>query len=119
MVTWHNLQKVDVPDIDDWLIRLYRDMYDAFFQDRVLIPAGQYCEVAFEQLERAPIGEIRKIYQALNLPDFTSLEPSLQKYVNSLAGYQKNTFPDLDPNLKTRLRREWHKCFDAWGYPAS
>jgi hypothetical protein len=105
-----------VPDLDDWLIRNYRVMYDAFFEDRALIPAGNYCEVAFEQLEREPIGEVRKIYQTLNLRDFATFEPSLQKYVNSLAGYQKNTFRELDPSVKTRLRREWHKCFDEWDY---
>jgi len=116
MVTWHNLQKADVADLDDWLIRIYRVMYTAFFEDRALIPAGNYCEVAFEQLERDPIGEVRKIYQTLNLPDFTSFEPTLEKYVDSLAGYQKNTFQELDPILKTRLRREWRKCFDEWGY---
>jgi hypothetical protein len=116
MVTWHNLQKVDVPDLDDWVIRLYRLMYDAFFEDRRLILAGNYCEVAFEQLERDPISEIRRIYQTLNLPDFNTFEPALQKYLNSLAGYQKNTFQDLDQNLKTRLRREWRKSFDEWGY---
>jgi LPS sulfotransferase NodH len=116
---WHNLQKEDVPELNDWLIRHYQLMYDAFFEQRSLIPCGHYCEVAFEQLERDPIGEIRKIYQTLNLPDFAVFEPTLQKYVNSLTGYQKNTFQNLDPSLKTRLRREWHKCFDEWGYPSS
>ena len=118
MVTWHNLQRPDVPDLDDWLIRQYRLMYDAFFADRPLIPARNYVEIAFEDLERDPIDELRKIYQTLNLPDFCSFEPTLQEYVNSLAGYKKNTFPNLDPVLKTRLRREWCKCFEEWGYSA-
>ena len=108
MVTWHNLQKVEVLDLNDWLIRQYRLMYDAFFEDRTLIPAGNYAEVVFEQLERNPVGEIRKLYQTLNLPDVNTFEPALQKYVNSLDGYLKNTFQDLDPNLKSRLGREWH-----------
>jgi omega-hydroxy-beta-dihydromenaquinone-9 sulfotransferase len=116
MVTWHNLQRPNVPDLDNWLIRLYRMMYDAFFEDRDLIPAGNYREVAYEELERDPIGEVRKIYQTLKLPDFTAFEPCLQKYVNSLTGYQKNTFRELDPNLKARLRREWGRCFEEWGY---
>jgi len=116
MATWHNLHRADVPDLDDWLIRQYRLMYEAFFEDRPLIPSGNYCEVAFEQLERDPIGEIRKIYQSLNLADFSSFEPTLQKYVNSLAGYKKNVFRDLDPELKTRLRREWYQCFEEWAY---
>jgi hypothetical protein len=119
MVTWHNLQPPDVPDLDDWLIRQYRQMYDAFFEDRSQIPAGHYCGVAFEDLERDPIGEVRKIYKALNLPDFTAFEPSLQKYVASLAGYKKNIFPNLGADLEERLRQEWHKCFDEWGYSSS
>jgi hypothetical protein len=117
MVTWHNLQRPEVSDLDDWLIRQYRVMYGAFFEDRPRIPAGNYCEVGFEQLERDPIGELRTIYKSLDLPDFSTFEPSLRKYVDSLSGYQKNTFRDLEPNLKTRLRREWNKCFDEWGYP--
>jgi hypothetical protein len=116
MITWHNLQRPDVPDLNDWLIHQYRLMYDAFFEDRPRIASGHYCEVAFENLERDPVGEVRKIYQNLNLPDFSSFQPALQKYVDSLAGYKKNTFPDLDPALKTRLRQECHKCFDEWGY---
>jgi len=116
MVTWHNLQRPDVPDLDDWLIRQYRLMYDAFFEERSRIPAGNYCEVGFEDLERDPVGEVRKIYETLSLPEFSAFEPSLQKYVNSLAGYQKNTFQNLDPGFKNRLRHEWHRCFDAWGY---
>jgi omega-hydroxy-beta-dihydromenaquinone-9 sulfotransferase len=43
-------------------------------------------------------------------------EPSLQKYVDTLAGYQKNSFQELDARLRARLRQEWHKCFDEWGY---
>lgn len=116
MVTWHNLQKVEVPDLDDWLVRQYRLMYDAFFEDRPLIPAGNYAEVAFQDVERDPISEIRKVYETLNLPDFTVFEPSLQKYVDSLAGYQKNIFSDLDPNFKARLRQEWHQSFEEWDY---
>lgn len=116
IMNWHNLQRPEVTDLDGWLIRQYRVMYDAFFEDRARIPAGQYCEVAFENLERDPVSEIRKIYDALNLPDFASSEPRLRKYVNSLVDYKRNSFFDLDSYLKTRLRAEWHKCFDEWGY---
>ena len=29
-------------------MRRYREMYDAFFEGRGLIPEGRYCEVGFE-----------------------------------------------------------------------
>lgn len=73
--------------------------------------------MAFEQLEKDPIGEVRKLYEALQLPDFTSFEPELRRYVGSLAGYRKNVFVDLPPELAARIGEQWKKCFDEWGYP--
>ena len=46
-------------------------MYDRFFAERPLIPAGRYHEIAFEDLERDPVGQLREIYAKLDLPDFS------------------------------------------------
>ena len=57
-------------DDEDWVLGQYRAMYDAFFEERGLIPAGHFHEVGFERLEADPIGEVGRIYEALGLPDF-------------------------------------------------
>lgn len=103
-------------DLDGHILRQYREMYDAFFEDRGLIPEGQFHEVAFEALDADPIGEARRMYEALRLPDFTTVEPALRLYVESLAGYRKNEFPPLPPDLRARIAAEWRRCFDEWGY---
>ena len=65
----HRLHHAPSPaELDDWIIRQYRAMHDAFFEERRLIPPGRYHEVCFEQLEADPIGQVERLYAALGLP---------------------------------------------------
>jgi hypothetical protein len=115
---WHGLERPRLDDLDDWVIRQYREMYEVFFEERKLIPPGRYCEVKFEDLEKDPLAVVRSVYQSLALPDFEEVEPELKRYVASLAGYRKNAFPDLQADLRRRISTEWRACFEEWGYPA-
>ncbi len=113
---WHCLQRPRAGDFDAWVIRQYREMYDAYFEERRLIPEGRFVEVGFEELEKDPVGQVRRIYQVLGLPEFRVVQPDLEGYVASLAGYKKNTFPELPEALRSRIAGEWKACFEAWGY---
>ena len=68
-------------------------------------------------IEQDPLGQVRRIYEALDLPDFAHVEPRLREYVDSIAGYKKNEFPELATDLRERIAHEWRQCFDEWGYP--
>ncbi len=115
---WHTyLQKPDVAEIDDRIVKRYNVLYDAFFEERRLIPKGHFHEIAFEQLERDPVGEMEKLYENLNLPGFGAFRPKLQRYVDSLQGYQKNEFGELAPEWRDRISKEWRRSFDEWHYP--
>jgi hypothetical protein len=111
------LQKPRLADLDEHIIARYREMYDAFFAQRDLVPAGHYCEIAYEELDREPIDVMRSIYTALDLPDFKTVAPALKGYLDSIAGYKKNVFKPLDSALRERIAHEWGRCFEEWGYP--
>ena len=113
---WHRLQRRRLEDLDDWVIRQYREMYDAYFEERSLIPPGRLHEIRFEELERDPVGQLASAYVALGLPDFDVARPAVESYVKTLAGYRKNAFPEPDADLRERIAREWRPCFEAWGY---
>jgi hypothetical protein len=115
-IGWHCLQRARRDESDDWVIGQYRAMYEAFFEERGLVPRGRFHEVAFEDLERDPIAELRKTYEALELPAFGEVEGELRAYVASLTGYRKNTFAPLPEGLRIRIASEWKACFEAWGY---
>ena len=115
---FHRLQRAPAAaDVDDRILRTYRTMYDVYFEERGAIPEGQFCEVGFEQLEQDPIGQIRGIYKALQLPDFSEVHSKVQSYVSSIADYRKNSFPDLPVALRQRIAEDWQRSFQEWGYP--
>src|SRR5262249_906250 len=61
----HRLQQPRLDDLDGWVFRQYRDLHEAFFAERGLIPSGRFHEMSFEKLEEDPIGEIRRMYEAI------------------------------------------------------
>lgn len=111
------LQRTSDVDWTERLIRQYKELYDAFFEERGLIPGSRFHEMGFEDLEKDPVGEVRKLYEALGMPEFANVEPALRTYLSSNRDYRKNTFHELAPDVRRRIAGEWGRCFEEWGYP--
>ena len=115
---WYTyLQRPHLKDLDERILARYKNMFDAYFEDLALIPEGRFCDVKFDDLERNPVAEIEKIYQALSFDNFGSFKPNLQAYVDTLSGYQKNDFNDLDEATRAKVYRNWKRNFERWNYP--
>lgn len=113
---WYHLQRPGRVDLETRVLRVCREMYEVFFKERDLIPAGRWYEVGFEQLETDMIGQVRQIYEGLGLPDFAHVEPRLRSYHNAIGGYKKNEFQGLPSVQRERIARDWRRYFDEWGY---
>ena len=111
------LQRPDHRDLDEQILRQYAEVYEAYFEQRSAVPQGRLHEVRFEDVEADPVGQVRGIYEALDLPDFAAVGPALRRYAESLQGYRKNTFPELPPELRRRIAGAWRRSFEEWGYP--
>jgi hypothetical protein len=111
------MQKPDLDEVDRQILDRYVALHDAFFEDVPLIPRGQFHEIRFDDLELDPMGQVELLYGQLNLPGFTEFRPTLQRYVDSLAGYRKNVFKELPTEVRQKVATRWRRCFDAWGYP--
>jgi omega-hydroxy-beta-dihydromenaquinone-9 sulfotransferase len=110
------LQHVDVRHIADGVIERFRIMYDAFFEERSLIPEGRFHEVCFEDLEKDPVGQVERIYDDLGMSGFDAARSPLQHYVDSIVSYRKNTYPELSSSLRRDVGRAWRRNFEEWGY---
>jgi omega-hydroxy-beta-dihydromenaquinone-9 sulfotransferase len=110
------LQSFDPSTLDQRIIDVYRELYDAFFDELSLIPKSDFCDIAYETLEQNPVETLRGLYEQLSLPDFSVIEPTIDRYVRSLATYQKNQFRPLPTELVDRLAREWDRSFTSWEY---
>lgn len=110
------LQQPNGKDPTEGILQRYTMMYDAFFDERPLIPAGQYCEVAFEDLESDMMGTVEKIYTQLNLAGFAAVQPTIEQYAAATADYKKNKHETLPEPLRQKVAQTWRRNFDRWGY---
>lgn len=107
------------PSQVDWVsrtIRVYAEMYESFFTERSLIPDGQLHELAYEDLAKEPVGQVRSIYETLGIKGFDQMERRLRDYLQSISGYRTNRFPDLSNETLSRISASWLQSFDEWGY---
>lgn len=115
---WYTyLQRPQLDQVNERIIRRYVTLYDAFFEERPLIPHGNYHEVSFEDLERDPVGQVRGIYEKLKLSGFEKVRSKLQQYVDSLRHYEKNSFPPPPADLRRKVGQAWQRSFAEWNYP--
>jgi len=109
------VQRIDQAQIEAHILQSSARLMRRFSGDRALIPAGHLVEVRFEELERAPLEQMRKVYDGLSLPGFAQAEPAFRAYLASIEGYQKNRYK---PNgeIIDKVNRHWGFVFDEWGY---
>ncbi len=94
----------------------YAEVEAAFHKDLALLKPGQLAEVAFEDLEQDPVGEIRRIARALGLEFHPEFERRLIAYVRSLAGYRKNQLLPLPLDTHRRIAPILRPLVLRWGY---
>jgi hypothetical protein len=111
------LQKPDLETIDDHLLKMGQMLFEAYFDQRHLIPPEHLVEIAYDDLEAKPVEVVEEIYARLGLPGFDEFRPRLQVYVDSLVGYEKNRFSALGAEPRARVAESWRRCFEGWGYP--
>lgn len=117
MTSAGRLQRTDPAARDEGIIRRYHAMHEAYFEERGLIPRGHLHELAFADLERDPIGQIRAAYEALALGEVEAALPRMQNYLAGMARHRNHVYAELPPLLKERLQGAWARSFEAWGYP--
>lgn len=112
------LQTSNSRNLDARIIGRYRTIYDAFFEERDLIPDGQFHEIRFEDLERDPVAQMRGLYESLGIPGFETFRPSLENYVSDNSSYRKNVYEELPVSLRREISQAWRRSFDEWDYPS-
>jgi len=90
-------------------------MYAAFERDRELIPPRRLAEVRYEDLVADPVGQMRRVYEELDLGGFDEALPALKKRVESQAGYKRNRY-QLTPELREQIGRRWRSYIERYGY---
>ncbi len=108
------LQPYDEGLIDELILETYPRIMHRLTEDAAALPAGDFVEFSYAELDARPLAVIERVYAELGLGDFEADRPALQRYLDSTRDYRKNHHA-LPEHLAERARREWAMFIDRWG----
>ncbi|CAN5495858.1 sulfotransferase [soil metagenome] len=111
----HGLQSVKHINLDEYVYTNFERLYARMEEGKKCIPAGQFHEVRYEELVKAPEEQMRRLYETLRLDGFDKLMPRLRNYLKNTAGYERNSYTQ-DPGLREAIRQRWGTVIRQYGY---
>jgi hypothetical protein len=115
VITDNSLAPFNFHGYEEEAFQLYESCLRKYEATKHLIPAGQLHELGFDALEADPYGELKQIYEALNLAGWETVEPAIKAQLPELARYRKNSF-SMDETSMRRIDERLHWAFDLYGY---
>ncbi|MFN0052390.1 MAG: sulfotransferase family protein [Planctomycetales bacterium] len=120
-----HLRRVAFPDnafytpsfekIEDHVVQLYQSCFERLEQDLPRLGPGQLCELRMEDLEADIPGELRRVYDTLQLEGYEQLEARVRPQLAALRNHRKNKL-SLPAALRERLESLQPSVFDRYGY---
>jgi hypothetical protein len=93
----------------------FRVIYDRLEEARPLIPKGRFHELRYEDLVKDPAGELRTVYDRLELGGFEAVRPRLEEYQSRTAGYETNKYQLTDAD-REEVTKRWGDVIRRYGY---
>jgi hypothetical protein len=109
------LQRITDKEIEDNIFKIYSEMMISYFTESKLIPKRNLVELKFEDLERDPLYQVRRIYDELHLNGYEKAEPKILKYIQSIKNYKKNKFT-LHKETIEKIYQHWGFTIQRWDY---
>jgi hypothetical protein len=109
------LQADNGHDVSEYVLSTFERMYASFEEDRRLLKPGQYFEVRYEDLVADPQGQIRTMYERLNLGDFERVRPRLEAFLVAKKDYQTNRF-EPPAEVTSMVYTRWAEFARRYGY---
>ena len=111
----HGLQEPTFAGLEEYVFATFNRLYDKLEEGRKRIPSEQFHELRYEDLVRDPIGQMRALYERLELGGFDSYLPRLENYLAGISGYETNRY-EVGPELRAEIARRWGKVIQRYGY---
>lgn len=109
------LQQGSSQDIETQVTQNYIRLMNSFFEQQDHIPKDRFVEIKYEDLIKDPIGQVKHIYETLQLPGFENALPGMQTYLDNQAEYKTNVYT-IDDTILDHVEKNWKFTLDRWGY---
>jgi hypothetical protein len=109
------LHTIAQSEIDKHIFEVYKNLMNDFLEQKPLISDGNFVEIAFADLERDPLGNLKAIYEMLDLKGFEQALPLFQNYQQGMESYEKNKH-SVSRELLEKIRQEWGFAMKEFNY---
>lgn len=111
----HGFQTPTGAGLEEKVLREFRVIYDRLEEAKPRIPAGRFHELRYEELIKDPVGEMQKVYDALQLGGFDRVLPKLEEYLRRTSGYETNKY-QITPEQRAKVAKQWGDVIARYGY---
>ncbi len=108
-------QEIDNELINKVIFDVYIRLMDDYQEQKSLIPPQNLIELKYEDFEKRPEEEIRRIYSSLLREDFSSVEQYFSEFLRSIKHYKKNTYK-VDLEIIKKIYKHWRKYIELYKY---
>jgi omega-hydroxy-beta-dihydromenaquinone-9 sulfotransferase len=104
--------------IEQYVLQTMELLYRDFPAQTAGLPAAKLCEVRYEDLVRAPIAEIERIYRSFDLGAFEPIRPRLECHLLARRGPAQNP-GRISQECEVEISRRWRWYMERYGYGSS
>lgn len=110
-----SFQKPPYTKLEESVFTTYQRMFQRLEEGRRRVDPSRFYELRYEDLVSDPLGQVRTIYERLNLPGFAELQPKLEKHLAQQGHYQTNRY-EMAPERRAEITRRWGDVIRRYGY---
>ena len=115
MYETYGLQPFDVNAVGEHVLSNFQQMHERLEATRGQVDDDRFYELRYEDLIDDPVGQMELIYDVLDLGDFQSVRPAVEKYAERSRRYRTNRY-ELDAGSRAAVARRWAAYIRKYGY---
>jgi hypothetical protein len=109
------LQKPTFEGLEDEVFSTFLWMHQQLERTKPLVNSENFYEIRYEDFIEDPLTQIERLYSSLQLEDFESLRPLIQRYFLERKTYQTNRY-SLDQVSIQKINQHWGTIIKKQGY---
>jgi omega-hydroxy-beta-dihydromenaquinone-9 sulfotransferase len=111
----HSLQRPTFEGLDEKVLSTYLHLHRKLDEGRELVDPSRFYELRYEDLIGDPEGQLRRLYDHLELGGFEQYRPRLRQYLADHADYETNTY-ELTAEQRAIVAERWGKVIHRYRY---
>jgi hypothetical protein len=115
LLNLYSWESFSMEEVEDFILAAYPLHEEAITAGAGVLQSGSLARVRYEELVRDPMKEMARLYEELDLGDFETVRPRIDRHLAGVADYKRNSFR-LSAAQRRRIEQAWGKAMERKGY---